>query len=381
MTFSNRHIRNGFLILVALGLVIGGLQANSQMVKAANASNAQDRMNVSQPKPSSSSGTNLVFLPFATNLAPRLFSQTLIGVYTPGIYPGSQQFVDQYLTGLDSWAGLSRAVGRGHSIYGDFVDWEHTDPNSYVLGPLELLWNDGYTEFLNLSITNRTSAAIAGGCCDASITAWAHAYKTWVDKGGNRKAYLAPLEEMNGSWTPYGLDPPNFKLAYQRILNLFAAQGVTRDKVWWVFAPNGWSTPPYGIQAYYPGDDKVDMVGFSSYNQSCKVPWMTPAVVFNPYIQEIRTVAPSKPIFVAETASASLQGDKDQWIRDAYSLLVQQNIRMILYYNGDRQSVGECDWAVYVPGGKQVQGYKDAVSSANFVYVDPATLSGMTILP
>jgi hypothetical protein len=122
----------------------------------------------------------------------------------------------------------------------------------------------------------------------------------------------------------------------------------------------------------------VDIIGFSSYNHSCRTAWMTPSQVFDPYIQEIRTqVTTNKPIFVAQTASASAGGNKDQWIRDAYTLLYQQGVRAVLYFNGNK----DCDWAVYRPDqGAYSTGYRDAVSSPNTHYIPPATLAG-TVLP
>jgi hypothetical protein len=314
-----------------------------------------------------------VFLPLI--LTPPPLVPMLIGVYSPA-YMGQQGNIDLYLKGLDSWTGLSRTSNQGHALAGDFLDFEDAYPDYNIPVPAELLWTNGYTKFINI-MSSRSAAFIAGGSLDNAILRWANAYKNWVSQGGKRKAFLAPLPEMNGNWVIYGMDPTNFKLAYQRILNIFAQAGVTRDQVWWVFAPNGWSTPPYHIADYYPGDANVDIVAFSSYNQSYAVPWMEPVQVFGPYLQEIRTtVTTAKPIFIAQTATCSNNGNKDQWIRDAYTYLVQQNIRAVLYFNRDN----ECDWAVYIPGGRQVQGYKDAVAGPNTRYIAPAVLSG-TILP
>lgn len=308
----------------------------------------------------------------------------LLGVYTEA-YLGNQQYVDQYLIGLDSWAGLSRTANRGHSISGDFINIEVDSPSYYIFDPLETLWNNGYADFINLSST-RTAAAIANGTYDPAIRAWADAYKAWVSLGGNRKAFIAPLEEMNGYWPSYGLDPVNFKSAYQRIQTIFAQAGVTPNQVWWTFAPNAYTRPEDPpIQAYYPGDDKVDVVALSAYNfgycSSNPWPrWDNPDQAFGSSIALIRQqVTVSKPIFIAETGSTTAGGDKDQWIRSAYPYLVQQNVRGVLYYNSDK----ECDWAVYQPwpGGRQLQSYKDALSYLNARYTAPATLATLAIPP
>lgn len=318
-----------------------------------------------------------VYLPFIRGGTPQVLPM-LIGVYSPA-YMGEQANIDAYLKGLDSWAGLSRSANKGHSIAGDFLDIEDAYAWYNVPVPAELLWTNGYTKFINL-MTSRSAAAIARGDIDNAIRSWAQAYEGWVDDGGNRKAFLAPLPEMNGSWTAYGCDPTNFKAAYNRIQSIFESEGVTRDKVWWVFAPNGWSSPCAAMSAYYPGDANVDVIGFSSYNQSYATAWMTPTEVFDPYLEIIRTqVSSNKPVFVAQTGSCSTKGDKDQWLRDAYSYLLNKGIRGVIYFNMDQS--WECDWAVYQPTGRKLQGYKDAVTAPNATrYIAPATLAG-TVLP
>jgi len=37
---------------------------------------------------------------------------------------GTQSVIDQFLIGLDTWAGLSRAAGKGHSLGGTFMALE-----------------------------------------------------------------------------------------------------------------------------------------------------------------------------------------------------------------------------------------------------------------
>ena len=371
--------RKSALVLL-LGLVTLSLLANLQVAGAASAPGQKLANNANNGAPNAPAAASKTYLPFIRGFSPPPVIPMLIGVATPGQYFGSQGVVDSYLKGLDSW------TGKGHSIAEDFEDINPFPPNqsnhtdSYAAGPLELFWGNGYTDFLNLGTNTLTSANVADGSADAGITAWARSIATWIAKGGSRKLYIAPLQEMNGNWTSYGMDPTNFKRAYLHIQALFASAGVTRNKVWWVFAPNGWSTAPYGINDYYPGDANVDVIAFSSYNQSCRAAWMTPQTVFDPYLQEIRAVTANKPIFIGQTASASAGGDKDQWIRDAYSYLLQHGIRGVLYFNADL----ECDWAVYTPGtgGRRVPGYKDAVTAPNATrYIAPATLSGMTLPP
>jgi hypothetical protein len=301
----------------------------------------------------------------------------LVGTYAPQLYWNADRNVDRLLTDLDGWAGLDRSEGTGHALAGDFKDIEDPHPTLNVAGPLEALWEKGYADFINLT-SERTSAAIANGCCDGAIATWAQEYAGWVARGGGRRAFLAPLQEMNNPLVTYGLDPANYRRAYERIQDIFAQQGVTRDQVWWVFAPVGWSRPSDPpLSAYYPGDDKVDVIAFSAFNFGhCSAmefkEWQEPEIVFGPYLQIIRhQVSAVKPIFVGQTASTSVGGDKDQWLIDSYRYLAQQNVRAILYFNGDL----ECDWAVYELGGRQLDGYRTAVASPTTQYVAPSELA------
>ena len=179
---------------------------------------------------------------------------------------------------------------------------------------------------------------------------------------------------MNGFWVPYGLDPTNFILAYQHIQQIFIQEGVSMDEVHWTFAPNGWSRPQHpALEAYYPGDNIVDVVGFSAYNFGyCNGGvWQDPVTVFGPYLPRIRTMAPDKPIFIAQTASSTSGGSKDQWLRDAYGYLKdQQGVKAIIYFNLDK----ECDWAFYKTWGsnqRQYDGYREAVADPAYGYVHP----------
>ena len=320
----------------------------------------------------------------------------LLGVY-PQDYVASQDVVDAELHSLDAWANPGAKV----SIGGIFSAFEGS-PELNIPQQLEMLWINGYTCFVNLSTTHSASQ-IANGAIDNQIRNWANVFKGWAIQGGGRFTYLAPLPEMNGNWVVYGMDPIHFKLAFARIQQIFAEQGVPDDTVRWVFAPNGWSksgTP--GFESYYPGDASVDIVSFSGYNfgfhpASPSQVWQTPVEVFNNpnypspegwYLDRMRTMAPSKPIFIAQTATSAyyLTGEsttrKNQWLSDAYAYLASYpGVRAIIYFNLVNQQ--GIDWPFYVPGdpNHQYQGYRDAVASPDFRYVSPQDLSEIELTP
>ncbi len=302
----------------------------------------------------------------------------VLGLYTNG-YLGTQSVIDTQLRQLDQWAG------KGTSVAGMFMDIEDPNPAYNVVQQLELLHQNGYTGFINLKST-RTAAEIANGNLDTNLRNVAQAYRTWLAKGQGRRAFIAPLQEMNIPGEKYSLDQANFKLAYQRIQQIFTQVGVPRTAVRWVFAPNGWSQTGQEFEKYYPGNSYVDVVAFSSYNWGycSSAAWkewrVNPADLFSPYITRIQNMAPTKLIFIAQTASTSQTSTgsssaaKDKWFRDTYNYLAgAPKVQGILYFNIDK----ECDWALYSSSGAKSIGYKDAIANPAFTYITPANLSQM----
>src|SRR5262245_54263633 len=162
---------------------------------------------------------------------------------------------------------------------------------------------------------------------------------------------------MNGYWVAYGQDPVNFKLAYKRIQDIFAQQGVPASAVSWVFAPSGYGEPGHNFEVYYPGNSLVDVLAFSSYNFGTCVwawpAWDTFATAFKPYLDRLRTMAPSKPIFLAQTGSVNWGGDKNAWLDDSYTqLAAYPAFRAVIYFHKRNYEGLPCDpaeWRYYAP--------------------------------
>ena len=253
------------------------------------------------------------------------------GVIHAGIY-SSEWDASVDLDGLASWAG-KRVTFSG--IFHDVMESAAPAWSGNTDWKLEEAWQAQSTPFSNLTI-NSNAAQIAAGARDSDIAAWADKVQAWLDRGGGRSVIIAPLQEMNGDWVPYGMDPANFKVAYKRIVDTFRARGLDETKVRWAFAPNGWSTPPYKIADYYPGDAYVDVIGISAYNFGSIVgSWETVSQVFDPWLNELRTtVTADKPYLIAQTASSSSGGDKDAWLREMFThLAADPNVFGLVYFN------------------------------------------------
>jgi beta-mannanase len=185
------------------------------------------------------------------------------------------------------------------------------------------------------------------------------------------------------------MDPANFKLAYSHIQTIFNQEGVPHSSVKWVFAPNGYSGEGNpGFEYYYPGDNKVDVVAFSSYNFGFSPyvvykGWKTYQQLYTPYLDRIRLMAPSKPIFIAQTGTTAYtvpngvdNAAKDQWLRDTYNYLASyKGVRAIIYFNMEY----DVEWQIYWPGVDAFVGYKDGVANNAYGYISPEELKNMDL--
>jgi beta-mannanase len=267
--------------------------------------------------------------------------------------------------------GLSTASGKRVSLVGTFhrlleseQGWEGTTD-----WRLEQAWAARATPLANLEIVV-PAAEIAAGAHDLEITAWARRVEDWLGKGGGRSLLIAPMQEMNGDWVPYGMDPENFKIGYRRIVDIFRQQGIDETEVRWVFAPNAWSVWPYRIADYYPGDDVVDLVGVSVYNFGQAVGrWTTVEEAFGSALDELRTIAPFKPFLVTQVGSSTAGGDRDAWLRDLFATAAADpNIVGLVYFN----FLKETDWKLW-DGAALARGWQDGVRQKTTVYRWPLT--------
>jgi len=328
-------------------------------------------------------GPHTVYIPSVYASGPR---QVLLGTYTDG-YLGWQSTIDNEAKAIDSWSG------KRMSILGTFIAIEDAHPEYNIPVPLGLIWDSGYTPFVNLE-TSKSLQYINAGQLDGEIRKMAQAFRQWREEGltknQNRKAFLAPLQEMNGNWVPYHGSPADFKAAYSRIQSVFDQERAS-SAVRWTFAPNGWSENDFPFENYFPGDALVEVNALSAYNSGyCPAAqwkqWDGPAQVYGPYIARMRAMAPSKPIFIAQTATTAYSPfgmdhqAKNQWLVDSYTYLANSpGVSGVIYFNKALQQA--CDWPFYRPSGMQYDGYRQGVKGSEFIYIDPEALSKMPIAP
>mgnify|MGYP006291484767 CR=1 FL=1 len=310
--------------------------------------------------------------------SPKTNGKVLLGVYPSG-------FIRYYGYEIEEFEDWMEPTGRKISIAGTFMDFEDPDLLRLVPAEMEAAWSRGYIPFVNLSAGNLDTAwsaeAIAAGELDPAIRIWARAFARWAGES-EKKALIAPLQEMNGTWTSYGGDPEMFKQAFLHIKELFAEEGVGREDVSWVFAPNGWSERGHEFERYYPGDGEVDLVGFNSFNFGTCSPWPaweTYPEIYQPYLDRMREMAPDKPIVITSLGTVAQGGDKDQWLSETYqAFAAYPNLRAVIYFNREefRDTLSGCDkhgdYRIYDPEEEiAYPGFLEGISHPGFVYYPP----------
>lgn len=262
---------------------------------------------------------------------------------------------DTLLTGIysDEWqasrdlSSLSAATPTPLSLAGTFHTLRESE-DGWGSGAtdrlLEQVWSAKVTPVANVNV-GHTAYQVARGDADGDIVAWLRRVKAWLDRGDGRSLLIAPMQEMNGNWVPYGMDPGNYRIAFRRFVQLAQSEGLDETRVRWVFAPNGWSVPPHAMADYYPGDDIVDVVGVSAYNFGALVGIWTPVEwAITAALDEVETFAPTKPYLLAQVGSSTAGGDRDAWLQDMFRVSIRHpNVVGLVYFNFDK----ETDWKIW----------------------------------
>jgi beta-mannanase len=163
-------------------------------------------------------------------------------------------------------------------------------------------------------------ANIQAGNFDTYINSWVSGARAY-----GKPIYLRFAHEMNGDWYPWGVGvngntPAQYVSVWRKVVTMFRTGGATNVKFVWSHNVVDNDKPLTGL---YPGDAYVDMTAMDGYNwgttRSGAGGWRSFNTIFRSTYDQIQAIAPSKPIFVAETASTEYGGDKAAWIRAAYA--------------------------------------------------------------
>jgi hypothetical protein len=161
--------------------------------------------------------------------------------------------------------------------------------------------------------------------------------------------------EFNGNWYPWGIvnnggNPALYVNAYRRVHDLVVAAGATN--VQWVWCFNNSSTPDSSFNEpaqSYPGDGYVDWVAIDGYNWGLAPSW-DPAgnywtsfeSVYSSAYNKARSIAPKRPVMIAEVASSEDGGNKAQWLNDMSAALASgrfPDLKLVNYFDQDKEEL------------------------------------------
>jgi beta-mannanase len=158
---------------------------------------------------------------------------------------------------------------------------------------------------------------------------------------------------MNGTWFTWGKGvngntPRRFVAAWRHVHDVFVAAGATNANwVWCPYVEEGRERP--SLRSYYPGGEYVDWACVDGYNWGRNTanpqPWKSFSELFGrTYKSLTETIAPGKPIMIAEFASNSRGGQKARWIREMFEQLPQlPAIRALVWFDSIDRGI---DWPI-----------------------------------
>lgn len=309
-------IRNCLAASVAMLLVLAG----SLGVASSDASNA----------PAGARAQTGVEPPAPTRGATR--TQTLFGLDVPS------------LGQLDA---SESALGTRAAIVGTFSDWAHSPdfPLAFAhevnrRGAILLVSWEPWDSWRGGAAQPRYALRrIVAGDFDGMIYRWASQIARY-----RLAVMLRFAPEMNGDWLPWstgvnGNRPGDYVAAWRHVRARFRRAGA--GNVVWVWNPTvayDGSTP---LHELFPGSGQVDWLAVDGYNWGGLRGWGWQSFddIFAPTIATLRTLAPARPVMIAETG-APPDPRKPAWVADTLHAARARNLGAVVWFEFDK----ETDW-------------------------------------
>jgi beta-mannanase len=299
----------------------------------------------------------------------------------------------QYGYGNPPWDMRSQDAFEAHagkkaSLMAIGVAWGSSTPN-FQPAAMDTIRNRGSIPFVSwqpdvpgagVNQPDYQLSDISSGRYDGYITSFAQAAKAW-----GHPFFLRFAWEMNGNWFPWaeavnGNQPGQYVQAWRHVHDIFNSVGASN--VTWVWCPNiDW--PGSGFPALgglYPGDAYVDWTCLDVYNTGYGGYWHSfDQLARGTYNLITGTLAPSKPVVIAETASTEQGGSKAAWISDLLGTQLPQNyprIKALLWFNWALAG----DWPIETSASAQ-SAFATGIASSRYAANSFASLGGSVIQP
>ncbi len=258
--------------------------------------------------------------------------------------------------GMEPVLELETDLGRRLDIVHWFTNWE----NPYFPELVEMASQGGRRPLISWQPNRQSMADIAEGVYDEYVREWARGAAT-----APGLVYVRPFPEMNGNWTNWHGNTDTFRIAWRRVVDLFAEEGA--DNVRWVFSPNVTDEPrteENRMEHYYPGADYVDVLALDGYNWGDTRPhigWRPFADVFAEGYERI-TLLGEQPVWIAEMASSDEGGDKAAWVEDMFATPGFDRIEALVWFDEDK----EADWRI-TSDVSVLHAFRSALSAGSIV--------------
>ena len=278
---------------------------------------------------------------------PRNDGGVLFGVHSPPAPAGGLEAIDT----------LERTLGRRIAIVLWYQHWDGWAPELHpewstavsASGRLPLLtWEPWRPDSADQPAFRLQR--IADGAFDGYVRRWARGLAAL-----GTTVYLRPMHEMNGTWYPWGgatngNSPEAYRRAWRHLHDVFARAGATNVR--WVWSPNADDVPARPdneLERYYPGEKYVDVLAMDGYNWGAERPeyggWRSFEEIFDAAYARLAALGP-QPIWVAETASDGVGGDKAEWVRDMFAAARRlPRLQAVVWFDVDK----ERDWRATFP--------------------------------
>jgi hypothetical protein len=191
--------------------------------------------------------------------------------------------------------------------------------------------------------------------------------------------------EMNGNWFPWsesinGNQPGEYVAAWRHVHDIFTSVGATNAT--WVWCPN--IDPGAKLQAVdslYPGNEYVDWTGLDGYNWGPKKGGWTSfdRLYRSSYDAITETVAPGKPLMIAEVGSTETGGSKANWVSEALTAIPTEYpmVRGLLWF--DKFDDG-MDWPIET-SSSATEAFANGIENSAYLTNSYENLSASPIPP
>ncbi|KDR94825.1 Glycosyl hydrolase family 26 [Peptoclostridium litorale DSM 5388] len=240
-------------------------------------------------------------------------------------------------------------MGRKFEFLMTYSDFEH-DVN---LDEVEDVYEDGRVIMLtwqpwtyidktqNENLESESTVLIPEiikGSYDEYIRKWARDIKSI----GN-PVFVRFANEMNGDWDAwcawyFGKDTELYNEAWKHLWNIFKEEGA--DNALFVWNPHDRSYPDFvwnNSHMYYPGDEYVDWVGLTGYNNGTSFngdSWREFGEIYYPLYNDYMKHYSEKPFMITEFSCNEDGGDKAKWINDGFNEFANMpNIKIAVWFN------------------------------------------------